>query len=136
MDSDQSNKGIYIDGKNQAIDLLRNLSPEHRATILKNIGIKNPKLAEELVKKSISFEELNSLNDQKLKVVLSSFKPALVGLALKTCNPDFQKRVLTVINREQAEQVYDYMMTPTANQYENVQRAQKMIVESLGGQLL
>ena len=133
MNQDANNKGIYINGKNQVIELLRHLDPAHREQLLKNIGNRNPKLAEELIQKSITFEELDSLNDQALRVLLTSFKPALIGLALKTCSKTFQKRALSVLNRGDAEEAFENMNNPIQNQMTNIRKAQQVILESLGG---
>ena len=131
MNQDAEKKGVFLNGKNQVIELLRHLDPSHREQLLRNIGNRNPKLAEELIQQSISFDELENLNDQSLKTLLSSFKPALVGLALKTSPLEFQRRALSLLRREEAEEAFESMNSPVQNQLANTRKAQKIILESL-----
>ena len=132
MNTNQSTKGIFINGKNQAIELLRSLDSSHREKILKNIGIKNPALAKELIQKSVTFDELDELGDQKLKLLLESFQPGLVGIALKTSSVTFQKRALSLLGRNNAVQAFQSMNQPIKDQMANIKKAQKVILESLG----
>ena len=120
MNPNQDNKGVFINGKNQVVELLRSLDSGHREKLLKNIGIRNPKLAEELIQESVTFDELDSLNNQKLKILLESFKPALVGIALKPCSIEFQKRALSVLKRENAIEAFDSMNSTIQNQMANI----------------
>jgi len=131
LNPNQDNKGIFINGKNQAVELLRSLDSAHRDKILKNIGVRNPKLAKELIQKSVTFDELAKLNDQRLKVLLESFQPALVGIALKPCSVNFQKRALSLLRRNEAIQAFDSMNSTIQNQMENIRKAQKIILQSL-----
>ena len=75
--------------------------------------------------------KIATLSDAKLRVLLSSFQPALVGLALKTCSQDFQQRVLSLLNRDAAETAFDSMNSIIDNQMANVRKAQKVILEAL-----
>ena len=131
MNPNQDSKGVFINGKNQVVELLRSLDSKHRDKLLRDIGIRNPKLAEELIQESVTFDELNSLDNQKLKVLLESFKPALVGIALKPCSVDFQKRALSVLRRENAMIAFDSMNSTIQNQMANIKKAQTIILESL-----
>ena len=48
MNQESSQKGYYINGKKQAIELLQHLDGNERQKLLKNISLRNASMAKEL----------------------------------------------------------------------------------------
>ena len=57
---------IYINGKSEAISMLKLLTRQERNRILSQIKIKNPSLADELNNNCVSFIDIESLGDEIL----------------------------------------------------------------------
>lgn len=120
--------GTFINGKEQVIEILRLLSPEEKAKLLSNIGHRNPAMARELSEKCLSFDNLKQLSDAELKRVMSAINPKIIGVALKGCDIEFQRRTLAVISRDLAEEAFEVLTASLANERSTVPRAQDKLL--------
>ena len=59
--ADNKENGIYINGRQQIIDMLQFMSEPERRKLLKNIEMRNAVMARELSEQSLSFNDLNKL---------------------------------------------------------------------------
>ena len=123
--------GVFINGRAQAIEILQLLSPGERKKLLKNMRVKNPQLADELVEKSFTFSELDQLRDHDLKVIFDYIKAPILGMALKFSNRNFQRRMLSLAERGYAENAYEAMMASYKNEKEMAKKAQNKVVSLL-----
>lgn len=126
--------GIFINGKGQVIEMLQMMPREERAKILKNIKLKNPQLADELSELCFTFSDLDSLNDYELKTIFSFVSPAILGMALKNVEAKFQRRLLSLCDRNYAEEAFRIFKTPYNNEKRDSKRAQNKIIEILSRQ--
>ena len=125
---DRSQKGnIYINGREQVLELLRFLPAEEKAKLLRNMRVRNPALTDELAQESLSFAQINDLSDHEIQMVVRVVEPTVLGIALKTQPIALQRRVLTLVSREVAEKAYQIMMTPLRNEERDSKRAQNKI---------
>lgn len=123
------NGGIFINGKQQVIELLQKMDASDKAKLLKNLRTRNPTLAKELTESCISFESIWDLKDECLKTVVSQVQPAILGLALSLVHVKNQRRALSMISRDMAIKAFDIMQRDlTANRSECF-RAQQKILE-------
>lgn len=97
---------IFIDGKNQAIQILQNLNHDERTRLLGLLKAKNPLMAQELEAKSFSFMDLLNTNDRSLQVILEYASAPVVAISISNLEFDNQKRVLKLLNRSKAETAY------------------------------
>ncbi|AYF43236.1 MULTISPECIES: FliG C-terminal domain-containing protein [Halobacteriovorax] len=132
MEASKENGGVFINGKAQIIEMLKFMGAEERATLLKNIQMRNPTLAKELYAESITFNTIYSLDDIDLAQVLKFIKAPILGVALKECEKTFQKKILTLLPRESAEEAYSYLVKNLGgNETRDIQRARKRVTDTI-----
>ncbi len=127
----QAKTGIFINGKKQIVDMLQFMEPAEREKLLKNIQIRNPQMARELQSSSLGFDDCNKLDDNNLRKVLANVNAPIIGLALKQSNVNFQRRVLSLLPRDKAENAYSIMEKYLDNEIQQSKRAQNKMLEIL-----
>ncbi len=132
MEANKDNGGIFINGKAQIIEMLKFMNSDERATLLKNIQMRNPTLAKELYAESITFNTIYALDDVDLVQVIKFIKAPILGVALKECEKTFQKKVLTLLPRESAEEAYSYLVKNLGStESRDIQRARKRVTDTI-----
>ena len=121
--------GIYINGKAQVVELLKNMSASDKSKLLKNLRTRRPDLAKELTESCITFESLWDLNDEELKTIISQVKPQILGLALSLSHVRNQRRALSLISREMAVKAFEIMQRDLTGNRNECLKAQQKIVE-------
>jgi flagellar motor switch protein FliG len=129
MSQNSSEKGIFINGKNQVIELLQRMDGPDKAKLLKNLRNRNPSLAKELTESCISFESIWDLDDEGLKTLVSQMKPAILGLALSLVHTKNQRRALSLISREMALKAFEIMQKDLTSNRSECIRAQSKVLE-------
>ncbi|MAZ48699.1 MAG: hypothetical protein CME65_09050 [Halobacteriovoraceae bacterium] len=127
--SAEESKGIFINGKQQIIEMLQFMSEKEKEKLLSNIGSKNAVMARELREKSFSFTNLGSLSDNMIKAIFEKVNPAIIGLALYQAPTSFQRRILSVIKRPLAEQAFEILSQDLGAKSLECKRAQEKIVQ-------
>jgi flagellar motor switch protein FliG len=123
------NNNIYINGKQQVIELLRHMDNQDKTKLLKNLRGRNPTLARELGEQCLSYENIWGLSDEDLSRVLSGIKPVILGLALNQSTLKNQKRALSLVSREQAIKAYEIMTKDLTENRRECMRAQDKILD-------
>ncbi|OFZ25076.1 MAG: hypothetical protein A2381_14160 [Bdellovibrionales bacterium RIFOXYB1_FULL_37_110] len=126
-----SQQAVFINGRAQIIEMLQYMEDEDRNTLLKNIRIRNPILANELLEKSLVFENIGKLSDHEIRLVLNYVQPTIMGVALKSVNQDLQRRVLGLAQRGFAEKAYEIMIKSIGNEMTHIKKAQNKILETM-----
>jgi len=129
--TEKVNTGVFLNGKSQIIEMLQFMTEAEREVLIKNIKIRNPHLAEELLEKSLSFSNISNMKDTDLQALFKYVQPAILGIALKATERNFQKRVLSITPREYAEEAYRNMKSPITNEEDGIKRAQSKILNTL-----
>ncbi len=129
MSSNNSEKGIFINGKKQVIELLQKMEASDKSTLLKNLRNRNPSLAKELTESCISFESIWDLTDECLKTLVTQINPAVLGLALSLVHVKNQRRALSLTNRATALKAFEVMQTDLSSNRNECYRAQQKILE-------
>ena len=122
MSDNKNSMGVFLNGKAQIIEMLEIMSATERQKLLNNIRLRNPKLANELMEKSLNFTDLDRLEDFDLKKIISETNPQIMGLALKSAPVNFQRRVLGLCERQYAIETYDIMIKRIENEKRDSQR--------------
>jgi len=126
-----SEQAVFINGRAQVIEMLQYMEDEDRNTLLKNIRIRNPILANELLEKSLVFENIGKLSDHEIRLVINYVQPSIMGVALKSVNQDLQRRVLGLAQRAFAEKAYEIMIKSIGNEMTHIRKAQNKILETM-----
>jgi len=129
MSQKNPENGIFINGKQQVIELLQRMDGPDKARLLKNLRTRNPVLAKELTESCISFDSIWDLDDGPLKTVVSQVQPAILGLALSLVHSKNQRRALSLISREVAIKAFDIMQKDLTSNRNECFRAQNKILE-------
>jgi len=130
MKNETATNSVFINGRNQIIEMLQHMTPQEKGRILKLIRIKNPILADELQSKSFSFHDLVNLSTQDITKLANSIKPAIFGMALKGLDVKMQKKFLSILPRDYAEAAYGTMTTFYNNEKDLGARAKNKILET------
>ena len=126
----QSDKGIFINGKQQIIEMLQYMDESDKQKLLKNISARNAVMGRELTEQSFSLKDLIALNDHALTTVLRYSNAPIIGLALYLLPTDFQRRALSLMDRSSAETAFHIMSQNLTNKKIECQRAQKKLLET------
>ncbi len=128
---ENNSASVFLNGKAQIIEMLQHMPREERAKLLKNIKIRNPQLAEELTQHSYTFSDISLLSDQELKMIFNFVTAPIVGMALKDVERSLQRRLLSLADRNYAEEAYRVMTTSFPTEKRDSKRAQNKIIEIL-----
>lgn len=132
MEANNNNSNsVFINGKAQIIEMLQHMPRDERAKLLKNLKLRNPQLAEELTEQCFTFSDLDNLSDDDLQMIFHYITAPILGMALKNVERTFQRRLLSLANREYAEEAFRVLKTPYATEKRDIKRAQNKIVEVL-----
>jgi flagellar motor switch protein FliG len=129
MNQKNAENGVFINGKKQVIELLKQMNYAEKSRLLKNLKLRNPSLAKELAESCISFESIFDLNDESLKKVISQIRPTIIGLALNLVSVKNQRRILSLIPRSNAIQAFEIMQKDLSRNRNECLRAQNKILE-------
>lgn len=131
MNSTVQTGGVFLNGKAQVVEMLKYMTPAERDKLIKNIRIKNSALADELVLKSFTFDDLAALADHEIKMIFQYVTAPILGIALKNAETSFQRRILALANRDYAENAYQILTTTIPNEIRDTKRAQDKIIRVL-----
>ena len=129
-ESTSEQKGIFINGRQQIIEMLQFMNDNERNKLLNNIKQRNAVMAKELSEQSLSFSSLEQLPSHTLNKVFSNNNPAIIGLALYNSKKSFQKKVLSSIDRESAESAFEIMAKNLDSKKHECKRAQEKILQN------
>lgn len=122
--------GIFLNGKAQIIEMLQFMGGKEKETLINNIKLRNPQLANELLEKSFTFKELVNVDTESIQQLFRYTKAAIWGLALQGIPSDFQRKILSLAPRSFAEEAYSIMMTNIKSERIDSKRAQNKIVST------
>ena len=129
MNPNISEKGVFLNGRSKALEILRRLEDQEKSNLLKKISIKNPRLAEDLMDNSYNFAQIYKLSDNNLKLIIANIPAGIFGVAIRNLDRDFQKRVLTLAHRTFAEKAYETLSMDLSDEQININRAQSKVSE-------
>ena len=128
----QATNGVFLNGKHKLIKMLQALTETEKDSLLERVGRKNPKLAEELKFKSITFNKIFNLDDKSIRLLIKQINPSILGVSLKGSPINQQRRVLSLAQRDYAERAFA-MLTNAINDEENsIIKSQQKVIESIG----
>ena len=129
MNPNIGEKGVFLNGRSKALEILRRLEDQEKSNLLKKISIKNPRLAEDLMDNSYNFAQIYKLSDNNLKLIIANIPAGIFGVAIRNLDRDFQKRVLTLAHRTFAEKAYETLSMDLSDEQININRAQSKVSE-------
>ncbi|MBT4791403.1 MAG: hypothetical protein HON90_07515 [Halobacteriovoraceae bacterium] len=127
--TEKTEQGIFINGKQQIIEMLQFMNEKDKQKLLGNIRQRNAVMARELSEQSFSFKSLFQISQTGLKKIFSDVNPAIVALALYPLETSLQRRALLVMERHDAEKAFSIMNQNLADKSTESKRAQDKIIQ-------
>jgi flagellar motor switch protein FliG len=126
MDNNE-NTGVFINGKAQIAEMLPLLTPEERTRLLNNIRMRNRELADELQAESITVFSMMDLEDHELKTVMKYIKAPILGIAMKPFSYMEKKRILSIADRNYAEESFHAMTATLTDEEKAIKNASERL---------
>lgn len=126
--STNENQGVFINGKQQVIELLQHMQGTEKEKLLRNISQRNAVMAQELREKSFSFNNLSRLPEGILGSIFDRINPVIIGLALYNTPVNFQRKVLRAIDRKSAEEAFHILNEDLSAKKRECKRAQEKVL--------
>jgi flagellar motor switch protein FliG len=123
--------GIFLNGKAQIVEMLQIMAPGSKEKLLRNIRMRNPALANELTEQSLTFDDLDNLDDADIINLFSYVKAPIIGVALKNVKVEFQRRVLGLAPRTYAEEAFSIMNKDLREEKSMIKKAQQKVIDTL-----
>lgn len=127
--SKNSEQGIFINGRQQIIEMLQFMNENDKQKLLNNIKQRNAVMARELSEQSFSFKNLFQLSAESINKIFSKSNPAIIGLALYPLEKSYQRKALSALDRNIAEEAFHIMNQNLTSKKQECKRAQEKIVQ-------
>lgn len=124
----EAGSDVFINGKAQIIDMLKFMPSAEKNVLIKNLKLKNPVLASELEIQSLTFSHVYRISDDEIVILLKYISAPIIGVAIKSTNLDFQKRILSIAPRSYAEEAYKTFTANLQNEKRDIDRAQAKVL--------
>jgi flagellar motor switch protein FliG len=98
-----------ISGVKLVVGLLNKTGPEISKKVLDGLNDRNPKLAEEVRKMLLIFEDLQKLPDMSIQAILREVDMSVMALALKGGSPEIKDLFLRNMSKRAAERLLEEM---------------------------
>jgi flagellar motor switch protein FliG len=129
MDNNTNQGGIFINGKQQMVEMIQFMSDAERKKLLTNIKNRNAAMAKERSEKSLSFRDLFQLDDHVSRRILQNVNSTIIGLALFMSHTDVQRKALSIMDRNDAEKAFSVMNQNLSNKRAECKKAQDKILQ-------
>lgn len=130
--NEETKNGVFINGRAQIYEMMPFLSKDEQKKLIKNIRVRNPQLADELVENSLSFKDILTLDDNTVQIILRYVKAPILGVALKALNIEGQRRILCLCERAYAEEAYKVMTTRLSRELQDTTKATQRVKSIMG----
>ena len=128
----ESANTVFLNGKNKLIKMFQLLSEKEKNSLLNKVGQKNPKLAEELRFKSITFEKIFTISEKELRILFQQLNPSILGISLKGSPVSHQRKVLSLAPRDYAEKAFQMMTSKINDEDNSIIKSRQKVIDSLG----
>lgn len=127
--SQSPEQGIFLNGRQQIIEMLQFMDEDEKRKLLGNIEKRNSIMARELSEQSFSFKSLFSLSKEQLQEILSRINPAIIALSLYPLEISLQRKALSSIDRKSAEDAFEIMSNDLSSKKKEMKRAQEKVIQ-------
>ncbi len=118
-----------VGGIDKVVDLLDNLKGSMGNDILDDVEESDPEMAEEIRKRMFTFENLASLDNSSLQMILREISNDALTLALKTASESLQEKIFANISKRAAEMILDDLEAMGPVRLSEVEMTQQSIVK-------
>ncbi len=115
-------------GVDSIVEVLNRVDRTTERTIIENLEIQNPELAEEIKKRMFVFEDIVLLDDRSLQLVLREIDSKDLALALKASSTEVADKVYKNMSKRAAEMLREEIQYMGPVRIRDVEEAQQKVV--------
>jgi flagellar motor switch protein FliG len=115
-------------GVDSIVEVLNRVDRTTERTIIENLEIQNPELAEEIKKRMFVFEDIVLLDDRSLQLVLREIDSKDLALALKASSTEVAEKVYKNMSKRAAEMLREEIQYMGPVRIRDVEEAQQKVV--------
>lgn len=115
-------------GVDSIVEVLNRVDRTTERTIIENLEVQNPELAEEIKKLMFVFEDIVMLDDRSLQLVLREVDTKDLSLALKATSPEVGEKVYKNMSKRASEMLKEEIEYMGPVKIRDVEEAQQKIV--------
>lgn len=115
-------------GVESVVGILNGVDRSTERTIIENLEVQDPELAEEIKKRMFVFEDIVLLDDRSLQLVLREIENKDLSLALKAASGEVANKVFKNMSKRAAEMLKEEMEYMGPVRIRDVEEAQQRIV--------
>lgn len=128
--SKDKDKGVRIDGKQIASELLGNLDPATRDRLLAEIARIDPARASELRKRMFVFEDLKGLETEGWQLLYREVGVETWALALRNASDEMKDALVSTLSQRAGTELKELLDQQGPQSLAKVQSAQEKILET------
>ncbi len=118
-------------GVDSIVEILNRVDRTTERTIIENMEVQNPELAEEIKKRMFVFEDIVLLDDRSLQLVLREIDNKDLALALKATASEVANKVYKNVSKRAAEMLREEIEYMGPVRIRDVEEAQQKIVNNI-----
>ncbi len=115
-------------GVDAIVEVLNRVDRTTERTIIENLEIQNPELAEEIKKRMFVFEDIVLLDDRSLQLVLREIDSKDLALALKASSSEVAEKVYRNMSKRASEMLREEIQYMGPVRIRDVEEAQQKVV--------
>lgn len=115
-------------GVDSIVEVLNRVDRSTERTIIENLEVQNPELAEEIKKRMFVFEDIVLLDDRSLQLVLREIESKDLGLALKASSTEVADKIYKNMSKRASEMLREEIEYMGPVRIRDVEEAQQKIV--------
>ena len=115
-------------GVDSIVEVLNRVDRATERTIIENLEVQNPELAEEIKKRMFVFEDIVLLDDRSLQLVLREIESKDLGLALKASSTEVADKIYKNMSKRASEMLREEIEYMGPARIRDVEEAQQKIV--------
>lgn len=115
-------------GVDSIVEVLNRVDRATERTIIENLEIEDPELAEEIKRRMFVFEDIVLLDDRSLQLVLREIESKDLGLALKASSNEVGEKIYKNMSKRAAEMLREEIEYMGPVRIRDVEEAQQKIV--------
>jgi flagellar motor switch protein FliG len=115
-------------GVDSVVEVLNRVDRTTERTIIENLEVQNPELAEEIKKRMFVFEDIVLLDDRSLQLVLREIESKDLSLALKASSSEVAEKIYKNMSKRAGEMLREEIQYMGPVRIRDVEEAQQKVV--------
>jgi flagellar motor switch protein FliG len=124
-----ASKSRHVGGAEAVASILNNLDGSTEEAIFSHIEEKDPEMAESIREMMFTFEDLKSLDDRSIQMVMKEVTNDMLTMSMKTAPEELKEKMLKNISARAAEMIREELETMGPVKLSDVEKAQQEIVK-------